>query len=305
MSSADGFPSCIKHLEDVPPPFREALSNCVGESESVIDLMFSPAFRAGRFSTLASVLCVTDSRWLVVLLQGDGSVTVDTASYETTLLLELTLILLYGQLKMDFVCNGQVRSTALHFNTVMKDDYCKVLQNILDKIDNNLEGKVESNWRGSKVLREWPLKFRNVSNIYAPRGSRLLDGVQWGEIYGGFHRQLAPAAALLLTDRHIIIVAEEKPSGWFQFRERSHYGEIITYFPLDRLASFRISEHPRFDILEIVGHEGHGSETLEILLPHERADAVKRLLKEASFASSFALVNRVAPPPEWANTSNK
>ena len=292
MSSAGEFPTCIKRLENVPTPFREALSNCIGESESVGDLMFSPAFRAGKFSTLASVLCLTDGRWFVVLLQDDGSVSVDTASYETTLLLELTLILLYGQLKMDFVYDGQVRSTALQFNTVMKDDYCKVLQNILDKIDNNLEGQAQSNWHGSKLLREWPLKFRNVSNIYAPRGSRLLHGVQWGEIYGGFHRQLAPAAALLLTDRHLIIIAEEKPSGWFQFRERSHYGEIITYFPLDRLASFRVSEHARFDILEIVGHEGHGSETLELMLPHDRADAVKRLMMDASFAPSLAFVDK-------------
>jgi hypothetical protein len=292
MSSVREFPICLQRLEDVPPPFREALLNCIHETESVVDLMFSPAFRAGKFSTLASVLCVTDSRWFIVLLQDDGSVSVDTASYEATLLLELTLILLYGQLKIDFAGDGQVRSTALHFNTVLKDDYWKVLQNILDKIDNNLDCNAESSWRGSKVLRDWPLKFRNVSNIYAPRSSRLLNGVQWGEIYGGFHRQLAPAAALLLTDRHIIIIAEEKPSGWFQFRERSHYGEIITYFPLDRLASFRVSEHPRFDILEIVGHEGHGSETLELMLPHDRADAVKRLMKEASFAPSLALVNK-------------
>jgi hypothetical protein len=297
MSSADEFPTSIKRLEDVPPPFREALSNCIGETELVVDLMFSPAFRAGKFSTLASVLCATDSRWLVVLLQDDGSVRVDTASYETTLLLELTLILLYGQLKMDFVCDGQVRSTALHFNTVMKDDYFKVLQNILDKIDNNPEDKAESSWRGSKVLREWPLKFRNVSNIYAPRGSRLLNGVQWGEIYGGFHRQLAPAAAVLLTDRHIIVIAEEKPSGWFQFRERSHYGEIITYFPLDRLASFRVSEHARFDMLEIVGHEGHGSEALEVMLPHYQADAVKRLMKEAPFTPSLTLVKKELSTP--------
>src|ERR1700675_811938 len=131
MSSAGGLPTCIKRLEDVPPPFREGLSNRIGESESVVDLMFRPAFRAGKFSTLASVLCATDSRWFVVLLQDDGSVRVDTASYETTLLLELTLILLYGQLKMDFVYDGQVRSTALHFNTVMKDDYWKALQTIL------------------------------------------------------------------------------------------------------------------------------------------------------------------------------
>ena len=299
MSSADEFPVIMKRLENVPPPFREGLSNCMGEKEAVLAVTFSPAFRAGKSSTLASVLCVTDSRWVVALSHHNGSITVDTASYETTLLLELTLILLYGQLKIDFLCNGQVRSTALQFNTVMKDNYWDLLQNILDKIDHNVEGKAKSNWRSSKMLREWPLKFRNVANIYAPRGSRLIDGVQWGGIYGGFHRQLAPAAALLLTDRHIIVIAEEKPSSWFQFREPSHYGEIITYFPLERLADFRVSEHRRFDILEIVGHEGHGSETLEVMLSHNQANAIRRLMKKAADWPSYSGVNRelICSPP--------
>jgi hypothetical protein len=292
MSSVEQFAASIKRVEDVPTPFREALLKRIRENEAVVDLIFSPAFRAGRFCTLAALLCITDSRWLVVLLQGDGSITVDTASYEATLLLELTIILLYGQLKIDFVCDGQVRSTALQFNTVMKHTYWEALQDILDGIDHNVESKAESNWARSEILRQWPIKFRNVSIIYAPRSSRLLDGVQWNDIYGGFHRQLGPAAALLLTDRHIIFIAEEKPSGWFQFRARPQYGEIITFFPLDRLASFRISEHSRFDILEIVGHEGHGKETLEIMFPHDQAKAVTRLMKEASFAPSFALVNK-------------
>jgi hypothetical protein len=284
MSSVEQFATCTKSLEDVPAPLLEALSKHIRENEAVTDLIFSPAFRAGRFSILASLLCITDNRWLVLLLESDGSITVDTASYETTLLLELTIILLYGQLKIDFVCDGQVRSTAFQFNTVMKRTYCEALQNILDEIDHNLEHPAESNWGTSEILRQWPLKFRNVSIIYAPRSSRLLDGVQWNDIYGGFHRQLAPAAALLLTNRHIIVIAEEKPSGWFQFRARPQYGEIITYFPLDRLASFRISEHARFDTLEIVGHEGHGSERFEIMFPHDQAKAVTRLMKEASFA---------------------
>jgi hypothetical protein len=292
MSSIEQFATCIKRLEDVPTPFREALSKRIRENEAVVDVILSPPFRAGKFSTLASVLCITDKRWLVVLLQDDGSITVDTAAYETTLLLELTIILLYGQLKIDFVCDDQVRSTALQFNTVMKDTYCEVLQNILDEIDHNVESKADSNWGTSEILRQWPIKFRNVSIIYAPRSSRLLDGVQWNDIYGGFHRQLAPAVALLLTDRHLIVIAEEKPSGWFQFRARPQYGEVITYFPLDRLASFRINEHSRFDILEIVGHEGHGSETLEIMLPHDQAKAVTRLMKEASFAPSLACVHQ-------------
>jgi hypothetical protein len=293
VSSVEQFASCMKRLEDAPKPFREALSKSVRENEAVLGLIFSPAFRAGRFSTLASLLCMTDSRWLVVLLQSDGSITVDTASYETTLLLELTIILLYGQLKIDFVRERQVRSTVLQFNTVMKQIYCEALQDILDEIDHNVESKAESNWVRNEILRQWPIKFRNASIIYAPRSSRLLDGVQWNDIYGGFRRRLAPAAALVLTDRHLIVIAEEKPSGWFQFRARPQYGEVITYFPLDRLGSFRISEHSRFDILEIVGHEGHGKETLEIMFPHDQAQAVTRLIKEASFAPSLACIDRV------------
>jgi hypothetical protein len=292
MSSVDEFPTRVEHLDDLPARFREALSTRIPENEAVIDLMFSPVYRAGTFTSLASVLCVTENRWLVVLLQKEGRITVDTASYETTLLLELTIILLYGALKIDFVCNGQVRSTAFQFNAVMIDNYWQVLQDILDNIDDNVGCKADSHWRESEVLSKWPIKFRNVSNIYAPRSSRLLDGVQWGDIYGGFHRQLAPAAAILLTDRHIIVISEEKPTGWFQFRARTHYGEIITYFPLDRLAGFRVSEHARFDILEVEGHEGHGGETLEIKFPHDQADAIRRLMKEASFAPCMTLVNR-------------
>ena len=293
MSSVEQFATCIKRIEDVPKPFGEALSNRICANEAVVDLIFSPAFRAGRFSTLASLLCITDSRWLVVLLQGDGSVTVDSASYETTLLLELTIILLYGQLKIDFVCDGQVRSTALQFNTVMQQTYCEALQDILDEIDHNVESIADSNWVRSEILRQWPIKFRNVSIIYAPRSSRLLNGVQWKNICGVFRRQLAPAAALLLTDRHVIVIAEEKPSGWFQFRARPQYGQIITYLPLDRLASFRISENSRFDILEIVGDEGHGKEALKIMFPHDQAKAVTRLMNEASFAPSLTRVKRV------------
>jgi hypothetical protein len=292
MSSVEEFPARVERLEDLSVPFREALSKRVLEGEPIIDLMFSPAFRAGKFSSLASALCTTETRWFVVLSQEDGSITVETASYESTLLLELTIILLYGQLKIDFVIDGQVRSTAVQFNTVMKDEYFEILQSILDRIDNNID-KTPSSWGASDILRQWPIKFRNVSNIYAPRNSRLIDGIQWSDIYGGFHRQLAPAAALLLSDRHIVVIAEEKPNGWFQFREPSHYGETITYFPLDRLAGFRINEHSRFDILEIVGHEGHGSEKLEVILPRDQKEGVTRLMKEASFAPDFALVNKV------------
>jgi hypothetical protein len=282
MSSVEQFAAEVAGVENLPAPFRESLTKSIADSEVVSGSLFSPAFRAGRFSTLASVLCVTNSRWLVALMQDNGSVTVDSAPYGTTLRLELTIILLYGQVRIDFVRDGQILSTALQFNTVMKDNYYEALQDILNKMGHHVGPPVASNWKGSEILRPWPIKFRNSARIYAPRDSRLLDGVQWSDIYGGFHRQLAPAAALLLTDRHLMVIAEEKPAGWFQFRERSHYGVIVTYFPLDRVATFRISKHARFDKLQVVGPEGPGCEAFEIAVPHDQVSAVTRLMEKAS-----------------------
>ena len=162
----------------------------IHENESVRHLIFSPEFGAAKFRALASLLCVTDQRWLIVLRESDGSTIVDESSFDSTLLVELTIILLYGQL----------------------------------------------------------------------------------------------------------IIAEEKSSRWFHFRHHAKYGAIITYFPLNRLANFRIDPHSRFSILELQGHEGHGGEKLEIMFPPDKREAVSRLMEKASSPASFAGVDHLVKP---------
>jgi hypothetical protein len=281
MSSVGDFATCSKRIEDTPPPFREALLQRVDEQENIRHLIHSPAFATGKFSTLASLLCVTDKRWLIVLCERDGSTIVGESPYDSILLVELTIILLYGQLKIDFVSKGEARSTALQFNTVMKRDYFRAVEDILTAIDGDEGVGEKEDLRNSPILRDWPLKFRNISILYAPKNSCLLGGVQWAEVYGAFHRQLAPAAAILLTQRYIVIIAEEKP-GWFQFRPRTNYGQIITYFPINRLAKFEIHRAARFSLLELEGHRGDGGEKLVIMLPGDKEEAVSRLLKSVS-----------------------
>jgi len=294
MSSVDQFPTSTKRIEDTPPPFREALLQRIHENESVQHLIFSPEFGAAKFRALASLLCVTDQRWLIVLRESDGSTIVDESSFDSTLLVELTIILLYGQLKMDFVLNGEARTTALQFNAVMQHFYSEAIQDILDAINGKADASTSRDCSRSAIFVGWPLKFRNFSIIYLPEKSQLLDGVYWNEIRGGFSRELAPAVAMLLTDRHIVIIAEEKSSRWFHFRHHAKYGAIITYFPLNRLADFRIDPHNRFSILELQGHEGHGGERLEIMFPPDKREAVSRLMEKASSPAFFAGVDQCA-----------
>jgi hypothetical protein len=271
----------LERIEDTPAPFREALLQRVNEHENIRHLIHSPAFATGRFRSLASVLCVTDKRWLIVLCEKDGSTTVGESPYDSILLVELTIILLYGQLKMDFAINGEARSIALQFNTVMKRDYLRAIQDILIVIDGGEGLREKRDLRDSPILRDWPLKFRNISILYAPENCCLLGGVNWPEVYGAFHRQLSPAAAMLLTERYIVIIAEEKP-GWLQFRPRTNYGQIISYLPINRLAKFEMHRAARFAVLELEVHRGDGGEKLIIMLPLDKEEAASRLLKGVS-----------------------
>ena len=281
MSSVGDFATRSLRIEDTPRPFREALLHRVDEGENIRHLIHGPAFATGKFRSLASLLCVTDKRWLIVLCEKDGTITVGESTYDSILLVELTIILLSGQLKIDFVFKDEVRSTALQFNTVMKRDYLRAIQDVLTAIDGDKGEEEKGDLRNTPILRDWPLKFRNMSILYAPGNSSLVDGVQWTEVYGLFHRQLSPAAAMLLTGRYIVVIAEEKP-GWLQFRPRANYGQIITYFPIKRLAKFQIHRVARFSLLELEGYRGDGGEKFVFMLPRDKEEAVSRLLKTSA-----------------------
>jgi hypothetical protein len=125
------------------------------------------------------------------------------------------------------------------------------------------------------------LKFRNIAAEYLPRGGRLSSGVCWETIYGGFGREIAPAGALICTERELVLVAEEKAPVW-QSREERHdkYGEIITYFPLRCLADYRIIEQDQFDILALEVHARHGGEQLKVIFPPEQREGIKALMEK-------------------------
>jgi hypothetical protein len=281
MSSAELFAMSAKNIADLSSPFRETLIERVGATEKLQHLIYSPAFDTAKFRGLASVLCVTDQRWFIVLRADVGRVIVAESSYGATLLVELTIILLYGQLKIDYLQDGKAKSVLLHFNTVTQNMYSEAVKSILDAIDAHRDGVMTPKLSGTALLSGWPLKFRNFSILYTPQNSQLLDGVCWEEMRGVFGRELAPAAALVVTDRHIIVIAEEKISRWFQFRRSTKYGAIISYLPLDRFTGFQIKLHRRSRVLELESRGNSGGETLDITIPPDKEEAVHRAMQKA------------------------
>ena len=281
MSSVGHFPVQFAGLEECPDPFRDPLRHALSPSEAVFEIIYSPAFVAGRLYLPASVFCVTNRQWIMVHVSKSGDVSLDSAVFADTLLIELTVILLYGRMKLDYAISNRGDSSACYFNTVMGCMYTKAIQRILNFIDGIESCSSEKDRSILTDLKNWPLKFRNLGWLSLPPGSKLLASLHWPSVLGVFRRELAPAAALFLTDRHLMIMAEEKSSAWFVKRDRTKYGAITTYCPRSRIFGFQIQEHRRFHILELEAHGAHGAEEFQVLFPPEKNEEVTRLLSQA------------------------
>ena len=107
MSSVGHFSVQFAGLEECPEPFRDRLRHILSPSEAVFEIIYSPAFVAGRLCLPASVFCVTNRQWIMLHESKSGDVSLDSAVSADTLLIELTVILLYGRMKLNYVISKQ------------------------------------------------------------------------------------------------------------------------------------------------------------------------------------------------------
>jgi hypothetical protein len=100
------FAGKAKNVDEAPEPFRQSLQENIEPDETVSLLVYSPVFKSAGRRLDATVLAITDERWLMLAVEENGNVAVRGASFEDTLLLELTEILLFGQMKIDIASTG-------------------------------------------------------------------------------------------------------------------------------------------------------------------------------------------------------
>ena len=177
------------------------------------------------------MLCLTNRQWVIVHEAGKRALEVAQAGFTDTLSVELTVVLLYGKLKIDYAGKDRSGSGVCYFNTVMEGLYTNVIEQALNSIDGVWPPSEERDKRIRQDLEDWPLKFRNYGWFYLPPGSKLFNAVNWPTVFGRFGREFAAAGALFLTDRHLVVITEERSRSWFQKKEdRTRYGAII-YLP--------------------------------------------------------------------------
>jgi hypothetical protein len=294
MTIDDRFATKVESIDEVPEPLRGALIDNFLSPESVRLLIHAPALltlderppTTGPAVTLsvvapATVLAVTSDGWLVAAETGDGGSSVEKSDFEDTLFLELSSILLSGQLKLYFGAVGGLYSAIIDFDTGGEELYREAIDLILASIDRTSARAVESDRAAASLFRAWPIKLRNEVERYRPREQRLSAATWWSAIVDGFERDLCPAGVLLVTERELVWISEEKRSPRLRRGNVQKFGGVITYLPLLRLLDFHVSHHGRFGVLTLRVHGVHGGEELEIVFPAGHAKAVSKAMKQA------------------------
>jgi hypothetical protein len=281
------FPTKLNTVNDAPESFRSALAESLAPSEPIRLLVHAPAFATGDEKSPATVLAVANNGWLVVSETEDGSATLQKSDFSDTLFLELTSILLLGQLRIAFAAEDTSRSVAIKFDTAEDELYREAIDLMLAGIDPALTGVAKKDQIRAQVFRDWPMKVRNEAQRYCPKGQRLLAAVEWRAIFGSSQEQLAPAGALLITERELVMISDEqnaageRPLGTPSAEEpKETIGGIITFVPRVRLADFQVSHQESFDVLALQLHAAHGGEKLEIIFPSDDETAVSRAMQQ-------------------------
>jgi hypothetical protein len=277
------FPTKLQSTSDAPEPFRSALADSLPSGEPVRLLVHAPAFVMGDQKSPATMLAITNQGWLVASETEEGGATLEKSDFSNTLFLELTSIFLFGRLKIYFAAVSTSYSATITFETVEDEVYREAIDLILAGIDPALTGVAETDQSEASKFETWPMKIRNEAHRFLPRGLRFLDAIQWPAFFGGADPQLVPAGALLIGDRELVAIREEKESSAEsssaeELRER--FGGIITFLPVVRLQDFHVSHQGNSDILALEAHAAHGEKKLEIVFPSGEENAVRRAMEQ-------------------------
>ena len=277
------FPTRLHTISDAPEPFRSALAESLPSEDPVRLLVHAPAFTTGDQRSPATVLAVTNDGWLVASETEEGVTTLEKSDFDNTLFLGLTSIFLVGKLEISFAAVSTSYSVTITFETVEDEVYREAIDLILAGIDPALAAEAEKDRCEDSMFQTWPMKIRNEAHRFSPRGRRLLAAAQWPAIFGGSQQQLAPAGALLIAERELVVISEEKnPSTESSSAEelKEEFGGTITFVPRVRLADFHVSHQESFDVLALEVHAAHGEKKLEIIFASDQEKTVRKAMEQ-------------------------
>jgi hypothetical protein len=293
MDADDRFNERANIVDKTPEPFRSVLLERLSSHDSIELLTYMPSRTSHGVRSPPTLLTLTEHRWLVVSGDERGGADVIECAFDDTLAVELTEILLQGQLKIDFVGEGMTHSCVIAFNTFTGDLYRDAVRRILRRVERPAAISPQDCPVASPLAEMQPIIFRDAVPNPLAEGRCPVAAVQWPAVFGAYGRELAPAAALLTTDRELVLISEKRTG--IRMPGKAKYGYIATYFPLARLARFVLQRNERYILLEIDIQAARGGETIQARFPPECEQNVSQVLECAMRQSGGAFSSRRVP----------
>jgi hypothetical protein len=282
------FAARLNSVAEAPEPLRGAVTRALTPSDNIRCLLFGPTQRVIGRVFPASLMAILDDEWIVAIGDKGVRAEVHRCRFVATLQAELTEILLYGRLRLDFVEQDRALAVEVYFNTVTGWLYQDALALVLRGIGG---GQSVGNDGGDSepALEGLPIKFRNGLRRYLLAGDNVRKFVHWPAAIEGwwllFWRERVPQGVLVLTDTQLLLISDEK--AWWRSRrsENAKYGYVVTYCPLSRVASIQLTGDKTYSVLDVKLCVGQFCREFKIDFPRERNAAVNTFIK-ATISSS-------------------
>jgi hypothetical protein len=288
MKTDTRFATKLDSVDDVPEPMRGTLVEKLPSHEPIRLLIHAPNISTNEEESpiTATLLAVTGEGWLVVSESEEGNVSVEDCKFDDILFLELTSLILWGELKIHFAAVGTSYCAGMRFSTVTEGLYREAIDLLLDRIDQaRTQAAPTDDEDTTAIFENWPIEFRTAALRYRPKLQRILAATRWPSVVDGLRRMLCPAGALLMTERELVLISQQKTS------HRLHAAGVgnIIYFPLARLWDFHVSQQQRLGVLALEAHAKRGKERLEILFPADHAKPLSKAMENAFATTEYGV----------------
>lgn len=271
----------IESLAETPPVYVDSLRKLTADLGCFPCCILTPSYAGFLARSTEKLVCCYGNQ-IQIFERVNDDLRSTTYTQSAIDLMEFGSILLKAWLKIVGTDNsGRHTTTAIKFNAVTDYLLLPILQNW--RAQQQAPGAAALTDEQAKFahLGKDHYKFMNVARRVLLPGDRVLAFIMQPEMRTPFVKLLghvytrlkAPAHIVVLTDRELIVAAEENQLGQ---RYDSKYGSISTYIPLSNIAG--VTQQPLPDGSLQVLVELPGDEQVQLDFTAAHAAEVERLL---------------------------
>jgi hypothetical protein len=275
------FPYPLQSLTDLPEHFQQAVQQVLKPGEAVISILLLPPQPFLGHDGIPLQALLSTSRGLLHLQEMASSGQLPNVTYVpggTLLYAHCSLILLYGRLELVSEVDGSLVRMVVEYNTVGEYLLEAVLKQFLRFTYGWSEFEKSFDPQSKpllETLEKKTFKFMNGLRLHALQPQEKLLGYVFQPritqpFLHFFHRPIAPASLVALTDQAVILIEEDKARG-------PAYGWIVTLCPRKYVTEIECSPSKEWQVGRVHLQKNGMTEVRKLTLDNETALAWEAL----------------------------